>query len=53
MRNEQSSSYPPEEARNAPKEVPLEEAHDTLEEVMVRSVLFRIMEVPDETLDPP
>ena len=40
-RNEQSSSCPPEEARNPP------------EEVMVKSVLSRIMEVPDETLKAP
>ena len=40
-RNEQSSSYPLKEAHNAP------------EEVMAKSVLSRIMEVPGETLEAP
>ena len=52
-RNEQSSSCPPEEARNSPKEVPPEEARNALEEFMVKSVLFRIMEVSYETLEAP
>ncbi|KAJ8619345.1 hypothetical protein MRB53_027874 [Persea americana] len=52
-RSEQSSSCPPEEARNPPEEVPFEEARNALEEFMVKSVLFRIMEVSDETLEAP
>lgn len=50
-RNERSSSCPPEEARNPlEEEVSPEEARNAPEEVMVKSVLFRIMEVLDETL---
>ena len=52
-RNEQSSSCPPEDARNPPEEVPPEEARNALEEFMVKSVLFRIMEVSYETLEAP
>ena len=65
MRNEQSSlcppeeahnipeEFPPEEARNALEEIPPEEAHNTPEEVMVKFVLYRIIEVLDETLEAP
>ena len=38
-RNERSSSCPPEEAGNPPKEVPLEETRNAPEEVMVKSIL--------------
>lgn len=40
-------------ARNAPEEAPPEKAHNASEKVMVKSVLSRIMEVPDETLKAP
>ena len=49
-RNKQSSSYPLEEARNAPEEVTPEEAYNAPEEVIVKFVLFKIMEVPEEAL---
>ena len=51
MRNEQSSSCSPEEARNTPEEVPPGEAHSAPEEVIVKSILSRIMKVLDESLE--
>ena len=53
MKNEQSSSCPPKEVHNPPKEVPPEEARNAPEKVMIKSVLSRIMEIPDETLEAP
>ena len=50
-RIEQLSSYPFEETCNAPKEVPPEQAHNTPKDVIAKSILSRIMEVPGETLE--